>query len=113
MKIIHLAHNATDNHALDPIEPTNEWLRAHGLNPNHIYRFEIHSIDIDTPVIRVFELLRNADDRLYCGLDHVHPKYFHQGCEVARRDPYDVPLRVEPPAELVALHAHPEEDPHS
>jgi hypothetical protein len=52
----------------------------------------------------VFEYLRNADGKLYCPLDHDHRSLVDFACEVARRDPYDVLLRMDPPAELLRLH---------
>jgi hypothetical protein len=76
------------------IEARVAWLEAHGLSPADIYRFEVHVID--APLIRVFEYL-SRDGRPYCAIDHVHGR---QHCEIAKRDPYDVLIRVDPPAQL-------------
>ncbi len=108
MTTLVLAHDAKDiDQHLDTVDPVIAWLQAHGLNPNHIYRFEIHTID--TRLIRVFEFLRDADDRMYCAVDHDHRSVLGGDCEAARREPYDVLLRFDPPAELLAAHTHPEE----
>jgi hypothetical protein len=87
-------HAATD-HPVDygVIEARIAWLVEHGLDPADIYRFEVHVIDV--PLIRVFEYLRR-DGRTYCPFDHVHGSR----CELAKRDPYDVLIRVDPPAQL-------------
>lgn len=102
-----LAHTADDGARNTwVIEPVIEWLQAHGLDATRIHRIEIH--DIDTRLIRVFEYLFDADGRLLCGRDHEHRAIWPH-CDSARRDPYDVLLRVDPPAELLALHTHTEE----
>lgn len=92
-----LAHDASDQKP-GQIEPVSAWLRDHGLNPYDIYRIEVHVIDV--PLLRIFEFLRNEDGKLYCPLDHEHEWAHPDGCTAARRDPYDVLLKSNPPAAI-------------
>jgi hypothetical protein len=63
------------------------WLRQQGLNPRVIWRFEVYLVDC--PSIRVFEYLPDDDGLPYCRLDHDHRPGAR--CEMAEREPYEVP----------------------
>jgi hypothetical protein len=82
---VHDATSITLDYGL--IEPVCDWLRAHDLDPANIYRFEIHGPD--APSIRVFEYLRDGSGHR-----------ISDGRKRTKRDPYDVPMRVDPPAGL-------------
>lgn len=69
------------------------WLREQGLNPRAMHRFEVYVVDC--PSVRVFEYLLDDDGVPYCGLDHDHRGPGR--CELAERDPYEVPANSLPP----------------
>jgi hypothetical protein len=83
------------------------WLRMQGIEPNDTYRFEIWRTD--RLFARVFQYDRDEHGKPYCPLDHEHVfgKVFGPGeepseqewCDIARREPFDVPLSSMPPVE--------------
>jgi hypothetical protein len=67
-------------------ETYKAWLTGHNINPDDTYRTEHHLVD--APFVRVFQYDRNAEGR-----PHVDPNTD----DAARRDPFDVLIRTEPP----------------
>jgi hypothetical protein len=75
-----------------------EWLAAHGVEANDVYRVELHVVDL--PTIRVFRHARNADGKRFMDPKSVE-EYEATGDErvldVAVLPPFDVAMRMPPP----------------
>lgn len=71
-----------------------DWARAHGVDPDDTYRFEIHVTD--HLFAKVFQYEKNERGQMFCSVDHDH-RADRDRCEPARRDPYDVNLTSLPP----------------
>ncbi|MFB4275779.1 hypothetical protein ACBJ59_10840 [Nonomuraea sp. MTCD27] len=68
------------------------WMRANGLNPGAVWRFEVHLIDC--PSVRVWEFLLDERGLPYCERDHPHRP---RSCVMAARQPYSVAVSGLPP----------------
>lgn len=75
------------------------WLEARGLPVDDLYRIEFYLED--TPVARLYCYHRDDLGRKHWGGSHVPGDHDHAACDVARMDPYDVPLRDLPDTSLL------------
>lgn len=88
-----------------PITEIGDWLRRQGINPDDTYRFEVHLLDC--LFARVYQYDRDENGRAYCPRDHEHQngKIYGPGeepseaelCDIARRAPFDLPIKEMPP----------------
>ena len=86
--------------------PLREWARQHDIKVEDTYRIEIHYTD--QRIARVFTYALDAEGGKYCGRGHDHrlPKVSDEPCEIATREPYDVPCST-PPQEPVDTTTRP------
>lgn len=67
------------------------WAQAYGIDPSDVYRIELR---YDGGLVaRVHEYALDVDGRRYCPRQHTHLiDASDGGCEIARREPYDVTI---------------------
>lgn len=82
----------------DQRDQIRAWATEHGIDVDVTYRMEIHVIDM--PLARVFQHDLTEDGQRHCPIDHDHMQMDKERqCDVARREPYDVPISSMPPVQ--------------